>query len=237
MEITQLAKQKAHSCLAGKPYPLGATWNGKGVNFAVHSENATGVELCLFTDDDAACEYARIALPERSQHIWHGYIENLQPGQLYGYRMHGEFKPEEGKRFNDNKLLLDPYAKEIAGRFRWDDSLFGYIVGHPAADLSFSKEDSAPYMVRSVVTDPHFDWEDDKAPDIPLEKTIIYEAHVKGLTKLKPDIPDALRGTYAGIAHPATIGYLKDLGITSLELMPVQFYLGDRHLVDKGSSC
>lgn len=229
-----MKRRTEHICLPGKPYPLGATYDGKGVNFAIHSELCTKVELCLFRDENSPKEYTRLPMAERSQHVWHSYIEDLKPGQLYGFRVHGEFKPEEGKRFNDHKLLLDPYAKEIAGKFKWDDSLFGYIVGHPEADVTFSDTDSAPFMVRGVVTDSEFDWGDDAPPDVALENTIIYEAHVKGLTKLKMDIPEELRGTYAGIAHPVMINYLKNLGITSLELMPVQFYLGDRHLHEKG---
>lgn len=220
----------------GEPYPLGANWNGEGVNFAIYSENATQVELCLFEDESPNSAYETIALPEATHAIWHGYIPGIKPGQLYGYRVHGPYEPQHGHRFNHHKLLLDPYAKAIAGNLRWDDALFGYTVGDPAGDSSFSASDSASFMPRGVVIDPHFDWEDDKPLKIPYHQTIIYEAHVKGLTYLHPDIPKEIRGTYEGLCHPVMIDYYKQLGITAIELMPVHFSVTDRHLEEKGLS-
>ncbi|WP_187262981.1 glycogen debranching protein GlgX [Pontibacter beigongshangensis] len=217
----------------GSPYPLGATWDGKGVNFAVYAENATNVELCLFKSTEEPTENVQIKLTERTHHVWHAYLPDIKPGQLYGYRVHGPYEPEEGHRFNSNKLLIDPYAKAIAGTIEWHDSLFGYEVGHPDEDLSFSKADSAPYIPKSVVVDPNFDWEGDKAPKVPYHKTVIYEAHVKGFTKLHPDIPENIRGTYAALGHPVTIKYLQDLGITAIELMPVHHFVTDRYLMEK----
>lgn len=220
----------------GYPFPLGANWDGQGVNFALYSENATAVELCLFSDTEQDKEPLRIHINERSNHIWHVYLPGLLPGQLYGYRVYGAYEPQNGHRFNPNKLLIDPYAKAISGIVKWNDAVFGYQVGHPDKDLSFNDEDSAPYMPKSVVIDPHFNWEDDEHPRIPYHKTIIYEAHVKGFTKLHPVIPEELRGTYAAIAHPVTIQYLKELGITAIELMPVHHFVQDNFLVDKGLS-
>jgi isoamylase len=219
----------------GSPYPLGATWDGEGVNFALYSENASKVELCLFDQATGAEEVARYKFYERSHHVWHGYLPGLQPGQLYGYRVSGPYTPHEGKRFNPNKLLIDPYAKALASTICWDDSLFGYDLASGDAD-SFSETDSAAFAAKSIVVDQNFDWDGDTSPSIPYHQTIIYEAHVKGFTQLHPDIPEDLRGTYAGIAHPVTIGYLKELGITTLELMPVQQFLSDRHLQERGLS-
>jgi glycogen operon protein len=181
-------------------------------------------------------ESARIKITEVSHHLWHVYIPGLQPGQLYGYRVYGPYEPQNGHRFNPNKLLIDPYAKAIAGTIQWHDALFGYEVGNPEEDLSYSDIDSAPYIPKSVVVDNRFDWEEDKRLEIPYHQTIIYETHVKGFTKLHPDIPENIRGTYAGIAHPATIKYLQDLGITAIELMPVHHFVTDRHLQEKGLS-
>ena len=214
----------------GHPYPLGATWDGKGVNFALYADNAKGVDLCLFQSLENPKE-TRHRMMERTHQVWHVYVPNLAPGQLYGFRVHGPYQPQNGHRFNPNKLLLDPYAKAIAGSIEWHDSLFGYDLKHPDKDLSFSKTDSAPYVPKCVVIDPHFDWEGDELPKIAYHKTIIYEAHIKGFTQLHPGIPDAIKGTYAGIAHPVTIQYLLDLGITSIELMPVHHYMIDSHLV------
>lgn len=194
----------------GGPFPLGATWDGKGVNFALYSENATKVELCLFDHADDQLETLKIPVTEHSNLIWHVYLPEIKPGQLYGYRVHGPYEPENGHRFNPNKLLIDPYAKAISGTVEWDDALFGYEVGNPDGDLSFSKSDSAAFIPKSVVVDPHFDWGDDKKPNIAYYNSIIYETHVKGFTKQHPDIPEDLRGTYAGIAHPVSIGYLKN---------------------------
>ena len=220
--------------LPGKPYPLGATWDGKGVNFTLYTENATEVELCLFDPEAPEKEVTRLQITECTDMIWHIYLEDIAPGQLYGFRVHGPYEPKNGHRFNPNKLLSDPYAKSIGGTIVWDDAVFGYVAGHPEKDLSFSDSDSAPFIPKSVVIDPDFEWEDDKCPNIPYEQTIIYEAHVKGLTILNPDIPAEIRGSYAGIGHPATITYLQNLGITAIELMPVHDFLSDRHLEEKG---
>lgn len=218
----------------GSPYPLGAIWDGKGVNFAIFADNATGVELCLFDGPEESTESARIKIYERDHQVWHIYIPELKPGQLYGYRVHGPYEPNNGHRFNPNKLLIDPYAKAISGTIQWHDSLFGYELGHPDKDLSFSESDSAPYIPKSVVIDHNFDWENDSAPKVPYHKSVIYETHVKGFTKLHPDIPEEMRGTYAGLAHSITIDYLKKLGITAVELMPVHHFVTDRYLLDKG---
>jgi glycogen operon protein len=216
----------------GSPFPLGATWDGEGVNFALFSENATAVDLCLF--DSKTNKEKRIRVKEVDNHIWHLYIPKLKPGQLYGYRVYGPYEPQNGHRFNPNKLLIDPYAKAISGRIEWSSAIFGYEVGSHEEDLSFSEEDSASFMPKSVVIDPSFDWEGDKAPKIPYHKTIIYEAHVKGLTQLHPDVPENIRGTYSAIAHPVIIQYLKDLGITAIELMPVHHFVNDGFLRDRG---
>ncbi|MGN6394406.1 MAG: glycogen debranching protein GlgX [Mucilaginibacter sp.] len=218
----------------GKPYPLGATWDGEGVNFALFADSCEGVELCLFDEDDHTKEIARIKLPERTHQIWHCYLPGCGPGQLYGYRVHGPYDPENGHRFNPNKLLMDPYAKAIAGSVHWNDALFGYEIGHPDGDLSFSELDSAPFVPKSVVVDAAFDWGDDQPLRIPYHQSIIYEAHVRGFTKLHPGIPEDIRGSYAALGHPVTIEYLKSLGITAIELMPVHQYVNDRGLVDKG---
>lgn len=217
----------------GKPYPLGATWDGEGVNFALYAENATAVDLCLFNSTKSG-ESARVPLREISHHVWHIYIPGLDPEQLYGYRVYGPYEPQNGHRFNPNKLLIDPYARAIAGEVRWHDALFGYELDHPDEDLSFSDEDSAPYVPKSVVVDQSFDWGEDRHPHTPYHKSIIYEAHVKGFTKLHPDIPEDIRGTYAGLAHPVVIKYLQKLGITAIELMPVHHFLTDRHLTERG---
>jgi isoamylase len=215
----------------GEPYPLGATWDGEGVNFALYSENAVGVELCLF--DKEGQNEERIKLKEQSHDVWHSYLPEVRPGQLYGYRVYGPYDPQNGHRFNSNKLLIDPYAKAISGPIQWNDALFGYELGSEDADLSYNETDSAPYIPKAVVIDPHFDWENIKAPKIPYHKTIIYEAHVKGLTQLHPDVPESIRGTYAGIAHPVIIQHLRELGITAIELMPVHHYVIDRLLKEK----
>jgi len=218
----------------GYPFPLGANWDGQGVNFALYSDNATAVELCLFDEDNNTTESVRIRVKERTNHIWHVYIPGLAPGQLYGYRVYGPYDPPNGHRFNPNKLLIDPYAKAISGTIEWNDSLFGYELGHPDEDLSFNDEDSAPYIPKSVVIDPRFDWEGDKLPHIPYHRSVIYETHVKGFTQLHPLIPQEIRGTYAAIGHPITIQYLKELGITAIELMPVHQFVLDKFLADKG---
>ena len=215
----------------GKPYPLGASYDGEGVNFALFAEHAEGVELCLFQSTESNKESFKIKMRENLHHVWHAYIPDLKPGQLYGYRVHGPYDPKRGHRFNPHKLLLDPYAKAISDTIVLHDSLFGYEVGHPDADASFSTLDSGPYMPKSVVIDHHFDWENDKLPNVPYHRTIIYEVQVKGFTMLHPGIPEELRGTYAGLAHPASIAYLKQLGVTAIELMPVHQFVMDRHLL------
>jgi glycogen operon protein len=220
----------------GRPYPLGATWDGQGTNFALFSESAEQVELCLFDSLEAPVERERITLREHTDLVWHGYVEGVGPGQLYGYRVYGPYKPAKGLRFNPNKLLVDPYAKAIANHTRWDDAMFAYMIGHPDQDLSFDERDSAPFAPRAVVIDPRFDWGEDRRPDTPLYDSLIYEVHVKGFTKCHPEVPAELRGTYAGMAHPAVIGYLKHLGVTAVELLPVHQKVHDRHLLDKGLS-
>lgn len=217
----------------GEPYPLGATWDGEGVNFALYSENATGVELCLFESQESQREQIKIEIKEASHHVWHVYVPGLKPGQLYGYRVHGPYEPTYGFRFNPNKVLIDPYAKSISGTIQWHDALFGYVIGDENEDLSFSELDSAPYIPKSVVIDSSFDWEGVQAPEIPYHDTIIYETHVKGFTYLNKDIPEEIRGTYAAMGHPAAIKYLKDLGVNAVELMPVHHFISDRHLKER----
>jgi isoamylase len=222
-----------HESYPGNPYPLGATWDGEGVNFAVFSENAAGIDLCLFDSIDSPQESGRVRIREVTHHVWHCYIPGLKPGQLYGFRAHGPYDPHNGLRFNSNKLLIDPYARAISSPINWDNSLFGYEIGHPEEDLSFSTIDSAPFVPKAVVIDPSFNWEGDHPPRIAYHKTIIYETHVKGFSQLNPQIPEQIRGTYAALAHPASIEYLKKLGITAVELMPVHHFLIDKFLKDK----
>jgi glycogen operon protein len=220
----------------GQPYPLGATWDGEGVNFALFSENATAAELCLFDGPDGNREVTRIRMPEHTNQIWHVYLPDVDPGQLYGYRVYGPYAPAEGHRFNPAKLLLDPYAKAITGRMRWSDALFGYTVGHREADLARDERDSARGMPKCVVVDSAFNWGNDRFPRTPWHKTIIYELHVKGFTARHPDVPKQVRGTYAGLTCPEVIDYLHSLGITAVELMPVHQFVDDKHLVDRGLS-
>jgi isoamylase len=212
----------------GSPYPLGATYDGGGTNFALFSEVAEHVELCLFDDDGTE---TRIDLPEREALVWHGYLPRVLPGQRYGYRVHGPYEPSVGLRCNPNKLLLDPYAKAIDGAITWNEALFGYRFGDPG---SFNDADSAPYTMKSVVVNPFFDWANDTALRIPFHQTVIYEAHVKGMTIDHPRIPADVRGTYSGLAHPVMIGHLKKLGVTAVELMPVHQFVHDGGLVDRG---
>ncbi|HEV8714375.1 MAG TPA: glycogen debranching protein GlgX [Candidatus Binatia bacterium] len=218
----------------GQPYPLGATWDGAGVNFSLFSENATAVELCLFGGAEGSRELARIPLSECTAQVWHAYLPEVRPGQLYGYRVHGPYAPAEGQRFNPHKLLLDPYAKATSGTVQWSDALFGYTIGHPDADLVYDERDSAPGMPKCVVVDPAFSWGNDTPPRTPWHKTIIYELHVKGFTARHPAVPEELRGTYAGLASPPAIEYLHHLGITAVELMPVHQFVVDRYLIDRG---
>ncbi len=218
----------------GRPYPLGSSYDGAGVNFALFSRNATRVEVCLFDSPGARKETDRFPLPEQTDMVWHGYRRGLKPGQLYGYRVHGPYEPAAGHRFNPSKILFDPYGKAVGRDLSWDDSLFGYRIGDPRADLSNDPRDSAPYAVLSAVTDDVFDWRGDVPPRTPWHKTVIYEAHVKGLTKVHPALPEAARGTYAGVGSKAVVEHLRSLGVTSLELLPVHHFLRDRHLLEKG---
>jgi isoamylase len=215
----------------GNPYPLGANWDGSGVNFALFSENATGVELCLFDSENR--ETKRIHVTEQTDQVWHVYLPEARAGQLYGYRVHGPYSPSDGHRFNPAKLLLDPYAKSIAGPIRWSDALFGYTIGHPEADLSKDERDSADGLPKCVVVDPAFSWGQDAPLRIPWHQTLIYEMHVKGFTARHPKVPKEMRGTYAGLTHPAVVDYLKSLGITAVELMPVHQFVADKPLVDR----
>src|SRR5690606_25577848 len=218
----------------GKPYPLGATYDGKGVNFALYANNASKVELCLYNSTEDKEASAQLEMIERTHQIWHVYIPELTPGQLYGYRVSGDYDPRNGKRFNPNKLLIDPYAKAIAGTVEINDDVFGYQLNHPDKDLSFSETDSGTSMVKAVVIDPSFDWGDVKPRNIPLHQSIIYEVHVMGFTMRHQDIPEEIRGSYAAMGHPVTINYLKQLGITAVELMPVHHFVNDRNLVENG---
>lgn len=217
--------------LPGTANVLGATWDGKGTNFALFSEHATSVELCLFDDDQ---QETRVELNEVYNFIWHGYFPDIKPGQRYGYRVHGPYEPHHGHRFNSSKLLIDPYGKAISGDVSHGAPLFGYSWTDAAQDLSYGDADSAALMPKCVVVDTQFDWEGDTRLEIPWNKTIIYELHVKGFTHKHPQIPENLRGTYTGLAHPAAIEHLKSLGITAVELMPVHhFYTNPGHLADK----
>jgi isoamylase len=217
----------------GKPYPLGAVWDGKGVNFALFSDNATKVELCLFNEDGSQ-ETARVPVTERHNQIWHIYLPGAAPGQKYGYRVDGPYLPDTGHRFNPNKLLIDPYARAIDGDVECIDALLGYQAGDPLEDLQPDEQDSAPCIPKSVVIDPSFDWENVASPQTPFYKMIIYEVHVKGFTQLHPEIPPNLRGTYAGLAHPVAIKYLQQLGITAVELLPVHQFVNDRFVTERG---
>ncbi|NPU66148.1 glycogen debranching protein GlgX [Bradyrhizobium sp. 83012] len=218
---------------AGSHARLGATWDGRGTNFALFSANAEKVELCLF-DSQGRREIERIELPERTEDVWHGYLNDVSPGQLYGYRVYGPYEPEHGHRFNANKLLLDPYAKRLAGRLVWSDAHFAYRAGSPREDLSFDRRDNARGMPKAVVIDETFNWgRREMRPQIPWEDTIIYEAHVKGLTNKRDDVPPNLRGTYGGLSSPAMIKHLKRLGVTTIELLPIHAFIDDRMLVEK----
>ncbi|MGE0215519.1 glycogen debranching protein GlgX [Mycolicibacterium sp.] len=236
MSLTQIASSPERVVTVqpwpGKAYPLGATYDGSGTNFALFSEVAEKVELCLFdTDADGNLQETRVALPEVDGFVWHGFIPNIEPGQRYGYRVHGPHDPAAGHRCNPNKLLLDPYSKAIDGVFDWNQSLFGYDFGDPD---SRNDDDSAASMPKSVVINPYFDWGVDRPPNYEYADSVIYEAHVKGLTQTHPDVPEQMRGTYAGVAHPAIIDHLKSLGITAIELMPVHHFANDSTLIDKG---
>lgn len=216
----------------GLPYPLGATWDGLGVNFALFSANATRVELCLF-DERGERELERIDLPEYTDEVWHGYLPDARPGTTYGYRVHGPYEPTAGHRFNPNKLLLDPYAKQIVGEVAWNPALFGYQM-ETGDDLTFDERDSAPFMMKARVIDPAFTWGNDRRPNTAWEKTVIYETHVRGFTMRHPLVPEALRGTYAGLATKEVVDYIASLGVTAVELLPIHSFVDDSYLTDKG---
>lgn len=221
-----------HRFSEGSPYPLGAVWDGKGVNFALFSQHATAVELCLF-DAGGDRESIRIIVPNRTDNVWHIHVEGLTPGQLYGYRVHGPYDPNNGHRFNPHKLLIDPYARLLSGKLRWHDSMWGYRIGSQRGDLTMDRRDSARFMPKCVVEEPAHYWGEDRKPNIPWRDTVIYEAHVKGLTQLQPDVPKSWRGTYTALGHPKVIEHLKKIGVTTLELLPIHAYVDDRFLVEK----
>jgi isoamylase len=217
----------------GDSSPQGATWDGLGVNFTLFSANATKVELCLF-DATGAQESRRVELPEYTDELWHGYLPDVGPGTVYAYRVHGPYEPEAGHRFNPNKLLLDPYAKAHIGEIKWGPELFGYILEADGDDLSFDERDSAPLMPKCVVIDLAFTWSRDRKPRVPWDQTIIYELHVKGYTKRNSAIPENIRGSFAGLARPEVIDYIRSLGVTSVELLPIHSFVNDSYLLDKG---
>src|SRR5947199_415406 len=217
----------------GYPYPLGATWTGNGVNFAIFSEHATGVELCLFDSIEATEENIRIPVHERTDQVWHVFLPDMRPGQLYGFRVSGPYDPERGLRFNSSKLLLDPYAKAIGGELSWADEMFGYVIGDVKEDLTQAFRDDAWGVPKSVVINTGFDWQGDKSPGTPLHSSVIYELHVKGFSKLWPDVPENLRGSYAGLGSPRAIDYFKKLGVTAIELLPVHAHIDDKVLIDR----
>jgi isoamylase len=219
----------------GLPHPRGATWDGKGTNFAIFSAHATKVEVCIF-DENGEQELERIELPEYTNQIWHGYLPDVRPGTIYGYRVHGPYEPENGHRFNPNKLLLDPYAVAHRGELKWDPAIFGYNM-ESGDDTTFDERDSAPFMPKCVVVDPNFDWHGQGVLSefrLPFDDTIIYELHVKGFTKQFPGLDESLRGTYAGLGAEPVVKYIKELGVTSVELLPVHFFINDSHLLEKG---
>ena len=218
--------------LTGRSWPLGGTWDGLGVNFAVFSAHATGIDLCLF-DPSGRREVARLALPECTDEVWHGYLPDARPGQLYGYRAHGPYEPRAGHRFNPNKLLLDPYAHELAGELIWSDALFGYRIGSNRGDLTFDRRDSARAMPKGVVVDDSFNWGDDRPPSVPWDRTVIYEAHLRGLTCTYDLVPPRERGKFAALANPHVIEHLRRLGVTAIELLPVHAFMHDRFLVER----
>jgi len=217
----------------GRPYPRGANWDGEGVNFALFSAHAEQVELCLF-DDTGRHEVQRIALRERTDEVWHCYLPEARPGLVYGYRAHGPYRPQDGHRFNAHKLLVDPYAREIAGELRWHDALHGYSIGSRREDLSFDRRDSAPFMPKSRVVEPAFTWGDDRRPEVPWNEMVVYETHVRGFTMRHPGVSPHQRGTYAALASGPVIDHLRRLGVTTVELMPVHAFVDERHLAERG---
>ncbi|HKT71863.1 MAG TPA: glycogen debranching protein GlgX [Steroidobacteraceae bacterium] len=216
----------------GLPHPRGASWDGRGVNFSVFSAHATRVELCLF-DSRGEKELERIDLPEYTDEVWHGYVPDLAPGQVYGYRVHGPYEPEQGQRFNPHKLLLDPYARAHVGELKWDHACFGYTIGAEGDDLTFDERDSAPFVPKCVIVDQGFDWKGNIKPLVPWDRTVVYETHVRGFTKRHPSVPQSLRGTFAGLAVPEVIAYIKSLGVTTVELLPIHTFVNDRHLLER----
>jgi isoamylase len=216
----------------GKPFPMGAAWDGLGVNFTLFSAHAKRVDLLLFDSAEDAAPSVQIPLPERTGPVWHGYVPHVRPGQLYGYRVYGDYAPEHGFRFNSNKVLLDPYAKALGRRLTWDDSLFGYVKDHPDEDLSFNTLDSAPYAPLGAVVEERFEWHDDRSPNVPWADTVIYETHVKGISQLHPEVPPELRGTYLGLTSEPILDHLRSLGITTIQLLPVHAKVHDERLVD-----
>src|SRR5919197_1833668 len=218
----------------GSPYPLGATWDGQGVNFALFSEHATGVELCLFDAPDQADQTQLIRLTEFTDQVWHAYLPDVRPGQLYAYRVHGPYEPHKGLRFNPANLVLDAYAKAITGDVRWDDTPYGYRIGAPEEDLARDDRNSAGAMPKCVVIDAAFTWGDDRAPNIPWNRTVIYECHVKGMTRCHPEVPERVRGTYLGLATDPIIDHLRSLGVTTVELMPIHHHITAPALVERG---
>ena len=226
------AQNMPRTILPGKPYPQGATWDGTGVNFALYSERATAVELCLF-ENGGSRSFDAVPIRECSGYVWHCYLPGVKLGQLYGYRVHGPYDPIHGDRFNPTKLLIDPYARAIAGSLNWDAPVFGYRIGDATQDLSSNTDDDAWGVPKCVVTTSHFDWENDRPPLTPFHDSVLYELHVKGFTALNSHIPEELRGTYAGLAHPVAIEYLKKLSITAVELMPVHEFVDDKTLLDR----
>lgn len=217
----------------GHPFPLGATWDGQGVNFAIFSAYATKVELCLF-DSKGEKELERIELPEYTDEIWHGYLPDVHAGQVYGYRVYGPYDPENGHRFNHNKLLIDPYAKQLVGELKWDEALFGYTIGSPDKDLSFDERDSAPFVPKAKVIDPAFDWRNHKKPRVTMDNSIIYETHVRGISMLHPAVPKHLRGTFAGLMNKELLEHIKSLGVSTIELLPIHAFADEQHLLEKG---
>ncbi len=217
----------------GRPYPLGATWDGRGVNFALFSENAEKVELCLFNAKGKR-ETERIVLPEYTDRVWHGYLPDVRPGQLYGYRVYGTYDPTRGHRFNHHKLLVDPYAKALQGRWQWNEANFGYRWGDPKGDLSFDRHDNARYVPKCRVIEQAFSWGDENRPNVPWAQTVLYEVHVRGYTMLHPDVPDEMRGTFAGLSEPAVVEHLANLGITAVELLPIHPATDENHLQVSG---
>jgi isoamylase len=217
----------------GSPHPLGAAWDGRGVNFALFSAHAERVELCLF-DASGAREQERIALPEYTDQVWHGYLPDARPGQLYGYRVYGPYEPARGHRFNPHKLVLDPYARALSGTFTWSDALYGYRAGHEAGDLSFDRRNSAGCVPKCQVVDTAFTWADDRPPRRPLQETVLYELHARGHTMRHPEVDPAARGTFAGLSTPAVVAHLRALGVTAVELLPVHAFLDAHRLVEAG---